>query len=1264
MTSQVFKKPSVSEFRSYQANASFTTTANASFSSQQMQPIITDSFQSTSVNTSFNTTSSSQNQFVNTADTSFASNVDDAQVKYPKLPRISSTSSILLSDQDLSGTQAAVEAQLLGELEASEERNHSSQEHPRGSSSTYGSLDERGMLERSIEVENGEDPDFPAPPARQSLTRVSRSTHQAKTRTGSARKTQLPQSPTAEHSPFNLPPGHSSNDKRIPRASRISSDISTARASAPSPSKPLKESPSKLPHYIRDIPGQNLFTQPWTQDLEAYPYFVLFFCSGIASEHHVSLSTVLRGVGPTDALHTPSKFLEQISWNLGMPNNTFNDQQKYLSAWKRNFEGFTFKARLDFNKPSPGKYGIPRRYPYEVILTLRGGGPTQRYVHPIANSRPVNSCKDVFKLTVLPIQTEKSCRLQRKFGSDRFLYVNVPSFDPGENKPSRFINEDMKNIAEQWKLWTEREHLFLGRKWKVIHLERIRKKKALKALSVEDASDKRIVLFAFEGTDIEKPISIGNMLDWFFPFKNNMDQAHCKAFARLDLGLSRTIPTLTFKPSQIRPIKDKIADGTPEATRFNDTSIDAWPSEYPTGKVMDDGCALISVGAALKIWQTVRKVTNNTTEPMPRAFQARIGGAKGVWMVSADSRFGNADDNELWIQISESQLKFKPHWEDLSDESEWDAQRLTFEYLNHSRCPVSSELHISFIPILSDRGVPRHVIADLMVDHLDAERRELLETLTATERMYHWIHKEGPSNVGNEYPPWHGGMHRSLPEQIKHLIESGFVPEEEPFLADCICRFIQTRQLRMESKLRVPLHKSTFVLGVADPYGILEPGEVHMEFSTPFTDELTGAWLRSLEGMDILVSRQPACRRSDIQRVRAVRCAALSHLVDVVVFPTKGQYPLAGKLQGGDYDGDTFWLCWDQALVEPFKNAPAPIDIPDPAEYGIEQDTRELSAVMDPNDLSTVDNFLREALRFRMEPSLLGIVSNHLEKQAYYENRVFSDRLDALCDMHDYLVDAPKQGYKFSDRDFKDYTINVLRCGNPREPAYKEAMKDCEKRERDDIDKKTQSYKHKKENILDYLYFEVIRKHDVATLEKVKTFFSKKFGEDPDPVLQYPYLHLREHGSDEVKKELDALVKSLKIVGRNWLDIIMADEKEKKSDWYSTAVATCYAKYRAILPLQVDHPDIRPWLSPYLRPEYSLWEVIRASAFYAEYPNRHKLVWTVAGKQLAELKAASHPGSTMCVPKIKAIMRPRAIKAPRPEDDESEDEFQDALEEL
>lgn len=51
-----------------------------------------------------------------------------------------------------------------------------------------------------------------------------------------------------------------------------------------------------------------------------------------------------------------------------------------------------------------------------------------------------------------------------------------------------------------------------------------------------------------------------------------------------------------------------------------------------------------------------------------------------------------------------------------------------------------------------------------------------------------------------------------------------------------------------------------------------------------------------------LVLNQPSL--TPLVQVKAVFKLELSHLVDVVVFPTRGTYPLAGKLQGGDYDGD------------------------------------------------------------------------------------------------------------------------------------------------------------------------------------------------------------------------------------------------------------------------------------------------------------------------------------------------------------------------
>lgn len=857
----------------------------------------------------------------------------------------------------------------------------------------------------------------------------------------------------------------------------------------------------------------------------------------------------------------------------------------------------------------------------------------------------------------------RSCRLQRKFKSDRFLYVQVPSFRNSE--VPRFPEKDRKQIEFYWKQWLTREHDFLGRKWRAFHLEPVdnKKKKGKKNSPAEDNTDKRIVMFATEGLDIDQPIYLGEMINWFFPFKDNINQSFCKAFARLDLGLSQTTPTLTFLPSQIRYVKDVIADGTLEDTVYDDGNIKDWPKSYPQNTVMNDGCASISVGAAVRIWQIIRKITNSD-ESMPSAFQGRIGGAKGVWMVSGEPSSAHPNDHDIWIEVSKSQLKFEPHPEDLSDNAAYDPHRLTFDHVNHSRRSVSADLHISYIPILVNRGVPLDVITSLTVSQLDAEQEELIQLLPRTDLLYHWIHREGRSTSGPDGPPWQAAMFASLPDQIKHLLESGFLPEQEPYLSDCLRRFIRKRQEWMESKLRIPLSRSTFVIGVADPFGILKPGEIHMEFSTPFVDESTGIRFRSLKNMDILVSRQPACRRSDIQKVRAVQRAELSHLIDVVVFPSKGQFPLAGKLQGGDYDGDTFWLCWDQDIVKHFRNAPPPIESPDPAKYGIKKDNRKLFEVMDSNDLNTVNDFLREALDFRIAPSLLGRVTNLAEKIAYKQNRAVSKSINTVHDMHDLLVDAPKNGYLFTDKDYNDFTRTFLNGPEPKDPAYKQAMKDCaessDKKEKNDVDPRERDYKHNKENAIDFLYFDVVRSHDVVTLKKVKEFLCKEFGDDPDPSLQYPYLHLRKHSSEAVQAELNTLHENLKAVERKWLDNTNA--KEKKPTWFSDTVETCYSMYCSILPQDADHPDIKPWVHPYQRPQYSIWEEIRAAAFYTGFPYRHKLVWYLAGKQLAEVKAATCMGSTSIVPKIKAIMKPKMPMVLRSEDDwESDDEEENAL---
>jgi hypothetical protein len=986
---------------------------------------------------------------------------------------------------------------------------------------------------------------------------------------------------------------------------------------------PANDSPSRMSYRIRDLPSQNLFVKDVADDLKQHPYFILFICLRLAMGHGIDIHTLLDGIDEMQVMTDPESFWASVNDRASIKPQFAREPKGLWAAIDKAFERWTFKGKVSFNE--------------------KGNAP-------------------VFKLELLPIEADKSCRFQRAFGSDRFLYLTFPSLEVAD-KPDRFDRTQMSQIQDKWLLWCQQEHSFLGRKWKAFHVEPVKRGKG-SARNAKDASAaaSRVVLFATEGVGIEKPYSIGDMLNWFFPFAGNRKQGICKAFARIDLGLSRTVPTLIFKPSQIRHEPDTRADGTPEDDRFNDPELHwAIPEDQP---VMDDGCSLISLGAAQEAWRLYKEQTG-INDSIPAAFQARIGGAKGLWAVSTEP-YSSESSTSRWIEIKESQLKFAPHMEDNFNES-YDRLRLTFEIVNYSKSPPPSDLHLSFIPILVDRGVPKDDIADIMEQSMDADRKTILEILPDTVRVYDWVHKEGARTEDSETMRWQAALPLALGDRLNFMLESGFRPIEEPYLGMSLTRFIKQQQVWDEQKLRISLGKTAFLYGIADPFGVLAPGEIHIQFSTWFADKTTDEMYLSLADTDVLVARQPACRRSDIQRVRAVSHPKLGHFVDVVVFPTKGQFPLAGKLQGGDYDGDIFWCCWDMRLVEPFKNAPPP-DALDHRDYDIRQNTRKLDQVMNVHDLSTVDQFLNEAIAFRSTPSLLGKVTNYLEKQAYAENSVYSRTLESLSAMHDLLVDAPKQGYIFSDSDFDAVKRQLGLRKPPKVPAYKEAMEACEHaKEMGEADRiRNKHWPHNPDNVIDYLYFRVVRKHNVETLRQVQEVLSTEIQDDA--ALLYPCNREHEKRNIVITNELRKLHLGFEKVKKQW-NTAFGNDGSTTADHYNESVDKCYTMYTALMPENMHAPEIEHWFEPYLSPDFNYWAILRASALYATYPRKAAFVWHMAGRELCELKCPASPTSRRICGPVYSILRPKGNKLRRTadgavvDDDDDDDDDEDEDEE-
>lgn len=947
------------------------------------------------------------------------------------------------------------------------------------------------------------------------------------------------------------------------------------------------------------------------------PYFALFICQRIALEHSIQLNDLVRDVDLPSACADPAVLWASLSKHPKTTHIKNRDSDRLWSAAKRNYVGFTFKGQIN--------------------LRSKRTGP-------------------IFQLDLHPILPDRSCRFQRQFGADRFLYLNVPELDvKGWNGG---FQEDLKTIRDQWDEWLHTEHTFLHRKWRVFHVEPMKKGKT-KRRSTEVTHRFRIVLFATEGCGISQKRTVGEMLNWFLPFEQNLNQSFCKAFARFDLGLSRTTPTLVFKPTQLIRVHDTLANGDREATEFDDPCF-KW-GQAPSDQVMNDGCSVISVGAALEIWKLLKK-TVGINGPLPCAFQGRIGGAKGLWMVSAESFTKDPDHLAIWIKISDSQLKFEPHPEDLSDAT-FDEIRLTFEVSNFSQTPAHSDLHISFIPIMADRGVPRDTIADFMRERLDAARSDLLDKVKDPVKLYEYVHKNSAASREGSDMAWQAAMPIALGDKIKLLLESGFSPLKLQMLAKNVSRFIKKQHLHQESKLKTPLGKATYLYGVADPLGVLEPGEVHIQFSSSFVDDVTDEKYLNLKGHNLLVARQPAVRNSDMQKVRATVHPALSHLVDVVVFPSKGQFPLAGKLQGGDYDGDIFWLCWEDRLVRPFRNAPAPLQSPDPEQYGIKVNRERLRDIrLDVHNEASVDNFLLRAFGFRAMASLLGIVTIYLTRKSYQENRLASFVLDRLADMHDLLVDAAKQGYTFTLADWSLYLRRELKCKTKlKQQVYMDAMEASAavKDSGADVDKTREKvYNHNKANIIDYLYFEVVRTHNVATMREIMSILSS--ATEADAHLLYPRDGLSDLQDPKIDAEIHRAQEEMELLYKSWNVNTHRDDKDKGAGEFARVVEDLHARFTGIMPVNVDHPPIRGWVHPWLSPNQCLWDRLRASILYAKYSNdkAQTFVFQMAGDELAKIKADSVPRTRYIVPDIRANMKPKAFRAPGP-DDESDDEDDD-----
>jgi RNA dependent RNA polymerase len=110
---------------------------------------------------------------------------------------------------------------------------------------------------------------------------------------------------------------------------------------------------------------------------------------------------------------------------------------------------------------------------------------------------------------------------------------------------------------------------------------------------------------------------------------------------------------------------------------------------------------------------------------------------------------------------------------------------------------------------------------------------------------------------------------------------------------------------REEQRCRILIPESRLLFGVCDPSsrngtsGKLKPGTCFVRITLDGDGQP-----RTIVNTEVLVTRNPCLHPGDLQKFRVVDVPEFTHLVDCIVFPTRGRRPSADLMSGGDLDGD------------------------------------------------------------------------------------------------------------------------------------------------------------------------------------------------------------------------------------------------------------------------------------------------------------------------------------------------------------------------
>ncbi|KAI1287455.1 putative RNA-dependent RNA polymerase 1 [Halotydeus destructor] len=323
-----------------------------------------------------------------------------------------------------------------------------------------------------------------------------------------------------------------------------------------------------------------------------------------------------------------------------------------------------------------------------------------------------------------------------------------------------------------------------------------------------------------------------------------------KYMARLGLAFSQAMAYVTISNDDIMKMNDITGGRNP---------VDGKPYTF------SDGVGMISEGLVEKICTKMR-----IQGALPSAFQIRLKGCKGLVTLNPLVPSGK-------IVIRSSMNKFE-------------SESTSLEILKFSKNrPVY--LNRPLITILEQLGTKKEVILKMQVEAL----KELTNAFFCDQKAMKLL-KAHSSTLCAVVP-------------VEKAVNAGINILNEPFFRKALDAVVKrcVWDLKNKARIKVDQNKGRIMFGAVDDTHKLEYGEIFVQYSTD------GEPNRILDG-EIMVTKYPCMHPGDVRKFTAVDVPSLHHIVDTIIFPSKGPRPHPDEMAGSDLDGDEYSVIWDKNL--------------------------------------------------------------------------------------------------------------------------------------------------------------------------------------------------------------------------------------------------------------------------------------------------------------------------------------------------------------